>query len=83
VTDYYILQNPGQFQVGGSVVNAAAEGIAVRKGDSSMLTAVQTAFNQLKTAGTYDALFKKWGLDDSQKYTGSTSYSDRRTTTAA
>ncbi len=82
VTDYYILQNPGQFQVGGSVVNAAPEGIAVRKGDSSMLTAVQTAFNQLKTAGTYDALFKKWGLDNSQKYTG-TSYIDRRATVAA
>ncbi len=67
VTDYYILQNPGQFQVGGDVVNAAPEGIAVRKGDSSMLNAVQTAFNQLKAAGTYDALFKKWNLDASQK----------------
>jgi len=67
VTDYYLLQNPGQFQVGGSVVNAAPEGIAVRKGDSSMLNAVQTSFNQLKSAGTYDALFKKWDLDDSQK----------------
>jgi polar amino acid transport system substrate-binding protein len=67
VTDYYLLQNPGQFEVGGSVVNAAPEGIAVRKGDSSMLNAVQAAFNQLKAAGTYDALFKKWDLDDSQK----------------
>ncbi|HEY0754359.1 MAG TPA: ABC transporter substrate-binding protein [Ktedonobacteraceae bacterium] len=67
VTDYYILQNPGQFDVGGSVVNAAPEGIAVRKGDSSMLTAVQSAFNQLKSAGVYDALFKKWGLSNSQK----------------
>jgi len=67
VTDYYILQNPGQFQVGGDVVNAASEGIAVRKGDTSMLSAVQTAFTQLKAAGTYDALFKKWNLDNSQK----------------
>ena len=67
VTDYYILQNPGQFVVGGSVVNAAPEGIAVRKGDTPMLTAVQTAFSQLKAAGTYDALFKKWDLDNSQK----------------
>ncbi|HVU70617.1 MAG TPA: ABC transporter substrate-binding protein [Ktedonobacteraceae bacterium] len=82
VTDYYILQNPGQFQVGGSVVNAAAEGIAVRKGDSVMLTAVQTAFSQLKTSGTYDALFKKWMLDDDQKYTG-TSYIERRTSATA
>lgn len=74
VTDYYILQNPGQFMVGGSVVNAAPEGIAVRKGDTSMLTAVQTAFTQLKAAGTYDALFKKWDLDNSQKI----SFIDRR-----
>jgi polar amino acid transport system substrate-binding protein len=74
VTDYYILQNPGQFQVGGGVVNAAPEGIAVRKGDTSMLNAVQTAFNQLKAAGTYDALFKKWNLDSAQKI----SYLDRR-----
>ncbi len=74
VTDYYILQNPGQFEVGGSVVNAAPEGIAVRKGDTSMLNAVQASFNQLKAAGTYDALFKKWGLSDSQKI----SFMDRR-----
>lgn len=79
VTDYYILQNPGQFQVGGSVVNAAPEGIAVRKGDTSMLNAVQSAFNQLKAAGTYDALFKKWGLNDSQKI----SFMDRRNAVAA
>jgi polar amino acid transport system substrate-binding protein len=79
VTDYYILQNPGQFVVGGAVVNAAPEGIAVRKGDSSMLTAVQTSFGQLKAAGTYDALFKKWDLDNSQKI----SFIDRRNTTVA
>lgn len=74
VTDYYILQNPGQFVVGGAVVNAAPEGIAVRKGDTSMLTAIQTSFTQLKAAGTYDALFKKWDLDNSQKI----SFIDRR-----
>ncbi len=79
VTDYYILQNPGQFVVGGAVVNAAPEGIAVRKGDTSMLTAVQTAFTQLKAAGTYDALFKKWDLDNSQKI----SFIDRRNGVAA
>lgn len=67
VTDYYISLNPGHFQVGGSVVNAAPEGIVVRKGDTSMFNAVQTAFNQLKTAGTYDALFSKWHLSNAQK----------------
>jgi polar amino acid transport system substrate-binding protein len=79
VTDYYILQNPGHFQVGGDVVNAAPEGIAVRKGDTSMLHAVQTAFTQLKAAGTYDTLFQKWNLDNSQKI----SYLDRRNSAVA
>jgi polar amino acid transport system substrate-binding protein len=62
VTDYFNKQHPGQFTVGGSVVNAGLEGIVVRKGDSSMLNAIQTAFNQLKANGTYNSLIQKWGL---------------------
>ncbi|MBV9706931.1 MAG: ABC transporter permease subunit, partial [Chloroflexi bacterium] len=62
VTDYYLQQNAGRFDVGGSVVNAVAEGMAIRKGDTSMFNAVQTALNQLKTDGTYRKLFKKWGI---------------------
>ncbi len=62
VTDYYNKLHPGQFTVGGSVVNAGLEGIVVRKGDSSMFNAVQTAFNQLKANGTYKSLIQKWGL---------------------
>ncbi len=67
VTDYYVSQNAGQFEVGGSVVNAAPEGIAVSKGNTSVFNAVQKAFDQLKAAGTYNALFIKWHLSDSQK----------------
>jgi polar amino acid transport system substrate-binding protein len=62
VTDYFNKQHPGQFAVGGSVVNAGIEGIVVRKGDSSMFNAIQTAFNQLKADGTYNSLIQKWGL---------------------
>ncbi len=62
VTDYFNKQHPGQFTVGGSVVNAGIEGIVVRKGDSSMFNAIQTAFNQLKVDGTYNSLIQKWGL---------------------
>jgi polar amino acid transport system substrate-binding protein len=62
VTDYYIKLHPGQFAVGGSVLNAGLEGIVVRKGDTSMFNAVQTAFNQLKADGTYRSLIQKWGL---------------------
>ena len=70
VTDYYIKQNPGQFEIGGTVVNAAAEGIAVRKGDASMLGAMQAAFTAVKSDGTYDSLFAKWQLNAAQKIGG-------------
>ena len=62
VTDYYVKNNPSQFEVGGSVFGAGPEGIAVRKSDSSMFNAIQTAYNQLKAAGTYQQLILKWGL---------------------
>lgn len=62
LTDYYNKLNPGQFTVGGSVVNAGPEGIVVRKGDTSMFNAVQTALNQLKASGAYHSLILKWGF---------------------
>jgi polar amino acid transport system substrate-binding protein len=62
VTDYYNKLHPGQFSVGGSVVNAGLEGIVVRKGDPTMFNAIQTALNQLKANGTYTSLIQKWGL---------------------
>lgn len=77
VTDYYNKLNPGQFIVGGVVVAAITEGIVVRKGDTSMFNAIQTAFNQLKADGTYHSLILKWGLTS-----GEISLLDRRTITA-
>lgn len=74
VTDYYIKQHPGQFSVGGSVINGGLEGIVIRKGDSSMFNAVQTAFNQLKASGGYHQLILKWGLTDEE-----ISFIERRT----
>jgi polar amino acid transport system substrate-binding protein len=74
VTDYYNKLNPGQFSVGGVVVNYTTEGIAVRKGDTSMFNAIQTAFNQLKADGTYHSIILKWGLN-----TGEISLLNRRT----
>lgn len=67
VTDYYNKINPGQFEVGGSVVNAAPYGITIRKGDSSMLTAMQKAFQAVKTDGTYDKLFQTWDFSNQEK----------------
>ena len=74
VTDYFNKLNPGMFDVGGSVVNAAQEGIAVRKGDTSMLTALQAAFNSVKTDGTYTKIVQQWGVTS-----GALAMVDRRT----
>lgn len=62
VTDYFNKQHPGQFAVGGSVVNAGLEGIAIRKSDTAMFNAVKNAFNKTKSDGTYTQLIQKWGL---------------------
>jgi len=66
VTDLYVKQNPGQFEVGGSVIGAGPEGIVIRKGDTSMFNAVQTAYNRLKADGTYHKLILKWGLTNEE-----------------
>ncbi len=66
VTDYFVKQNPSQFEVGGSTFGAGPEGIAVRKSDTSMFNAIQMAYNQLKAAGTYQQLILKWGLANEQ-----------------
>lgn len=73
VTDYYLKLNSGQFEVGGSVVNAAQEGIAVRKGDTSMFNAVQSALKSVQSDGTYKNLISKWGVTS-----GAIALADRR-----
>jgi polar amino acid transport system substrate-binding protein len=75
VTDYYNKQHPGQFAVAGSVVNAAVEGIAVRKGDTPTFNAVKSAFDEVKSDGTYHTIIEKWGLTS-----GAISMLDRRST---
>jgi polar amino acid transport system substrate-binding protein len=59
-------------------VNAAPEGIVVRKGDTSMFNAINTTFQQLKANGTYHSLIEKWGLTDEEL----TSMIDRRAVVA-
>jgi polar amino acid transport system substrate-binding protein len=62
VTDYFMKQNPGRFEVGGPAINMNLEGIAIRKDDTAMFKAVQAAFTIMKNNGTYCALISKWGL---------------------
>jgi polar amino acid transport system substrate-binding protein len=78
VTDYYLKQNPGKFDVGGTVVNAAPEGIVVRKGDTALRDAIQNAFNAMKADGTYKQIIDKWGLTS-----GAISLVERRMTALA
>ncbi|MBX5450997.1 ABC transporter substrate-binding protein [Thermogemmatispora sp.] len=74
VTDYYLKQNPGKFEVGGSVVNAAPEGIMFRKGDTALYNAVKNAFDAMRSDGTYKQLIDKWGVTS-----GAISLVERRT----
>ncbi|HEY6407220.1 MAG TPA: ABC transporter substrate-binding protein, partial [Ktedonobacteraceae bacterium] len=62
VTDYFNKQHPGQFAIGGSVVNAGLDGIVIRKNDAPMFNTVKAAFDKLKADGTYKQLIDKWGL---------------------
>jgi polar amino acid transport system substrate-binding protein len=64
VTDYFNLLNHNEFSVGGSVLNAAQEGIAVRKGDTAMYNAIKAGFDAVKQDGTYTNLIKKWNLQN-------------------
>ena len=62
VSAYYLKQNPGVLDVGGSIVNTSMEGIAIRKGDSAMKAAVQKALDAVKADGTYKKILDKWQL---------------------
>lgn len=62
LADYFMKQNPGLFEIGGSVINTNLEGIATRKDDATMSRAIQASFTIMKSNGTYCTLIKKWGL---------------------
>jgi len=65
LTDYLVKQNP-LLEMAGSVANQWWEGIGIRKGDAAMMTAIQTAFQQLQDDGTYHFLIKTWGLNNEE-----------------
>lgn len=64
VTDYYMHQHPGQLAVGGGLIKADLDGIAVRKDNSSLFNALQTAFRAMQSDGSYHSLIAKWGMTD-------------------
>lgn len=60
----YEIKQDSALKLSGGIIEIAPEGIAVRTGDTAILTPVQQAFKALQDDGTYDAILKKWGLSD-------------------
>ncbi len=63
-TDYFIKLYPGQFAPGSPLIHASTEGIAVRKDNNALTSAIQTTLAALKGDGTYSQLIAKWGLNN-------------------
>jgi polar amino acid transport system substrate-binding protein len=60
----YFLQKAGHiFDIGGEPFAKILTGIAVRKGDDELRTAIQAALDSMKADGTYLAILKKWGME--------------------
>jgi polar amino acid transport system substrate-binding protein len=62
VAAYYISKRPTKLQFGGKQFGMQTYGIAIRKGDASMLTAVSKAFKLVQKDGEYLAILKHYGL---------------------
>jgi polar amino acid transport system substrate-binding protein len=64
VAAYEVQKDPTNLKISGGAIEVAPEGIAVRKGDTGILTPVKAAFDKLKSDGTYANLLKKWNVSD-------------------
>ena len=64
VVAYYnsLPGNAGKYEVGGTPINPAPIGIAMRKDDTGMKTAVQTAIDAMYADGSLTAIVAKWGM---------------------
>ena len=63
VASYELLKNTGLKITNKAILSTAPEGVAVRKDDSAMFTAVDEAFKAIKDDGTYKTLLSKWKLE--------------------
>jgi polar amino acid transport system substrate-binding protein len=57
-------ENKGKFEVGGTPIEPAPIGIAVRKGETELKDAVTAAVDQLYSDGTLKSILEKWGMTD-------------------
>ena len=62
VASYELLKNTGFKITNKTVQSTAPEGIAIRKADAAMTTAITAAFDAMKTDGSYKKLLEKWQL---------------------
>ncbi|MDX6543445.1 MAG: polar amino acid transport system substrate-binding protein [Gaiellaceae bacterium] len=65
VVAYYVKQDPSSFTFGGSPINPIAVGIAIRKNDTELQTAVKSAVDAMYSDGTMAKILGKWQLSSS------------------
>ena len=65
VVAYYVKQDPASFAFGGSPINPIAVGIAIRKDDTELQTAVKAAVDAMYSDGTMGKILGKWQLSAS------------------
>ncbi len=66
VVAYYnsLPENAGKFEVGGTPIDPAPIGIAMRKDDAGMKDAVTAAIDAMYADGALQAIVDKWGMTD-------------------
>jgi len=60
---YFMQKAPDIFDVGGGAFAKILTGIAVRKDDPELRTAIQKAFDDMRADGTYMKILGKWHLE--------------------
>jgi polar amino acid transport system substrate-binding protein len=62
VVAYYIEKDPKSFSIGGTPVNPIPIGIAIRKSDAELQTAVKKAIHAMYADGTMNTILVRWLL---------------------
>lgn len=60
VGKYFAKLDPKTFSISGNAILPLPIGIAVKKSDTALLKALQTAMNSIKKNGSFDKIYKKW-----------------------
>jgi polar amino acid transport system substrate-binding protein len=64
VAGYYTVQQPDQFELSGVTLGVTLEGISVPKDHTDLRDAVVTALKSMIDDGAYEAILKKYGVED-------------------